>query len=144
MTTAIELELTRRYSAPPAKVFEAWTSPEVLKRWWKAGPDFECPVAEVDLREGGRYRLAMQTPQGETHAVVGEYREIEAPRRLVYTWGWENAPADETVVEVEFRPVGDGTEVVLRHHGFTDEQERGKHEHGWNGVLESLERALRS
>ena len=57
----IALELSHRFAAPREKVFEAWTDPEVLRRWWAAAPTWDTPLAEVDLREGGSYRLSMHT-----------------------------------------------------------------------------------
>jgi len=136
--TDTELRLERRYDAPADRVFEAWTNPEVLRRWWAAGPDWECPQAEVDLRVGGRYRLAMRNPEGETHVVVGEYTAISAPDHLAYTWAWEGGDAAETLVSVDFRPDGDGTTVVLTHTGFPDERAREMHAHGWTGCLDNL------
>jgi uncharacterized protein YndB with AHSA1/START domain len=142
----VVLRMSRRFTAPREQVFDAWTNPDVLKQWWAAQPNMETPVAEVDAREGGRYRLAMRdTESGETHTLVGEYREITPPERLVYTWTWEsNAEAmsgsEETLVEIEFREDGDGTEVVVKHSGFAGAEIRDLHVHGWEGVLASLER----
>jgi uncharacterized protein YndB with AHSA1/START domain len=77
-TTALQLE--RRFDASPEAVFDAWTNPDVLRRWWAAGPDWETPVAEVDLRAGGRYRLTMRDPAaGAEHTVGGEYIEVRRP-----------------------------------------------------------------
>jgi uncharacterized protein YndB with AHSA1/START domain len=145
MTDATEaataLRLERTFEASPDEVFDAWTNPEVLKRWWAAGPDWETPAAEVDLREGGRYRLSMRDPaNNEIHTVIGEYREVQRPGRLVYTWRWETGSSEpnETVVTVEFHGRGGATDVVLVHEGLGSEQSRGAHEHGWVGVLENL------
>ena len=68
----------------------------VLRRWWAAGPDWGTPLAEVDLRPGGRYRLSMREPGGAVHTVGGEYLEVRRPERLVYTWAWEDEPGDES------------------------------------------------
>jgi uncharacterized protein YndB with AHSA1/START domain len=138
-----ELILTRRFDAAPERVFDAWTDPELLRRWFHAGPDWTTPEADVDLRPGGRYRLAMRNPDGEVRAVAGEYREIERPGRLVYTWAWE-APegsemAGETLVTVEFSTTGDGTDVVLTQTGFPSAHNRDQHGHGWDACLANLE-----
>ena len=93
----IALELSHRFAAPREKVFEAWTDPEVLRRWWAAAPTWDTPLAEVDLREGGSYRLSMRTDTGEVHTVRGEYTEVRPPERLAYTWAWEEGP--EPVME---------------------------------------------
>ena len=141
------LRLERTFDAPREEVFDAWTNPEVLKRWWAVGLDWETPLAEVDLREGGRYRLTMRTPTGESHTVGGEYSEISRPERLVYTWAWEAEEAnqvgtDETLVTVEFAEEDGGTRVVLTHSGFPSADSRDRHAHGWNGCLDNLERVF--
>ena len=132
------LEVRRTFAAPPERVFAAWTTPEELKRW--AGPgQMECPVTEVDLRVGGRFRIHMRAPNGSEHRVIGTYREIDPPRRLVYTWTAETDPVvADTVVTVEFHDRGGKTEVVLRHEGLPNEDKRNRHEAGWTGCLEKL------
>jgi len=148
MTTQEEtvLRLSRKFGAPRERVFDAWTNPDVLRRWWAASPTMEGTLAELDLREGGCYRLGMRdTESGNEHVVVGEYREIRRPERLAYTWMWEGAPqmtGGETLVEVEFLEDGDGTEVVLVHSGFVSDESREQHAHGWSGCLDSLGRYL--
>jgi uncharacterized protein YndB with AHSA1/START domain len=139
-----QLRLERTYAESPAEVFEAWTNPEVLRRWWAAGPDWETPAAEVDLREGGRYRLSMKDPNsGDEHTVVGEYREVSPPRRLIYTWSWESNPAEmqgsaDSVVTVDFNERDGGTQVVVTHDGFADARIRDMHGAGWEGCLANL------
>ena len=106
----------------------------MLLDWWRAGPHWETPTAEVDLRPGGRYRLAMtDTDKGETHVVVGEYKEIQPPERLVYTWSWESNTdemkgSDNSLVTVEFAEADGGTEVSLTHSGFASDEIRDLHD----------------
>jgi uncharacterized protein YndB with AHSA1/START domain len=142
--TETELRLTHRFEAPRERVFDAWTNPEVLRRWWAAGPDWDTPEAEVDLRQDGRYRLSMRNPDsGDVHTVVGEYTDVSPPRRLAYTWQWENeGQGSVTQVVVEFADAGDATEVLLVHTGFGSEQSRDNHGHGWRGCLANLERRV--
>ena len=133
------LEVRRTIRASPQRVFEAWTRPEELKRWAAPGP-METPFAEVDLRVGGRYRIHMREPDGNAHRVFGTYREVDPPRRLVYTWSWEDDPeVKDSVVTVEFRHLGGSTEVVLRHEGFPSSERRDRHLSGWGACLEQLE-----
>ena len=141
----LALKLEHRFAAPREQVFEAWTSPEVLKRWWRAGETWDTPLAEVDAREGGSYRLSMRTDQGEVHTVGGEYKEVSPPERLAFTWAWEEGPepamagSQHTLVVVEFLEDGDGTLVRLTHSGFASEEVKGMHADGWEGVLAKLE-----
>jgi uncharacterized protein YndB with AHSA1/START domain len=125
-------------------VFEAWSNPEVLRRWWGAGPDWTSSAVEIDLRPGGHYRLSMTDPgAGAEYIVGGEYVEVAPPDRLVYTWTWETpgAPTGDltTLVTVEFHEApGDRTTVVLTHTGFTDRHQRDLHDEGWRACLANL------
>ncbi len=142
-TPETSFELRRTFSAPRGKVFRAWTDPEELKRWW--GPDgYATPSAEVDLRVGGMYRLGMKKlPDGQIFYLTGTYREVRPPERLVYTWRWEAEPElGETLVTVEFRDLGDATEVVVTHELFLSEKARQDHRKGWSGCLDRLARTL--
>lgn len=142
--TEITLNLTRTYSAPRDDVFRAWTEPEALKRWFAPSDEFSTPIAEVDLRVEGAYRIGMKPPdQEDMFIVVGTYREVQPPERLVFTWSWEEGmDVGETLVTVEFRDLGGSTEVVLTHELFPNEQARDKHNEGWSGCLERLEKIL--
>ena len=138
MPTGEALEIRRTFGAPRKRVFAAWTSPKELKHWHAPGP-FVTPVAEVDLRVGGGYRIHMRGPDGTEHRVFGTYREVDPPRRLVYTWSWETDPeVQDTVVTVEFHDLGAFTEVVLRHEGFPSAAKREQHDGGWGGCLDKL------
>jgi uncharacterized protein YndB with AHSA1/START domain len=141
MTGETGLRIERSYDASPEEVFDAWTNPEVLRRWWVVQPEETTPIAEVDLRVGGRYRLAMETPEGVRHTVQGEYLEVDRPRRLVYSWQWEldaGGLGPASTVAVEFRERDKRTEVVLEHTGLPDSESRDRHAHGWTACLEFL------
>jgi uncharacterized protein YndB with AHSA1/START domain len=90
------LRLERSFNAPAHAVFDAWTSAEVLRRWWPAGSDWETPVAEVDVRVGGSLRLVMRSPAGQEFGGRGEYLEITHPERLVFTWTWDGQGGTKT------------------------------------------------
>jgi uncharacterized protein YndB with AHSA1/START domain len=146
VTDSTTLRLERTFDAPAPEVFDAWTNPEVLKRWWAVDPNGRTPVAEVDLRVGGGYRLTMEDAAGEqAHTVRGEYREVSRPERLVYTWAWEDADGATgpvSVVTVEFHEEGERTTVVLVHTGLSDAASRDRHGVGWNGCLDNLARRV--
>ena len=151
----ISLRITRILDAPRELVFQAWTEPDRLNQWWRAHPAMSTPIAEVDLRVGGSYRLGMQPPDKDApYVVVGTYREIRPPEKLVYTWSWEvdhpggaagtgSAPdsvlaAGETLVTVELHDVDGKTEVVLTHEYFSNDHSRDEHQGGWGGCLDQL------
>lgn len=138
-TAPVAVRLSRTLAAPREKVFRAWTTPAELKRWSAPG-DMVPALAEVDLRVGGRYRIHMQAPDGAVHKVSGVYQVVDPPRRLVYTWAWEEGSAQgDTLVTVEFNERGaDQTEVVLTHERFPNAEIRDRHQHGWTGCLEKF------
>lgn len=145
MTDGQALTIERTFAAPRERVFEAWSNPEVLRRWWGAGPDWTSSAVEIDLRPGGRYRLSMTDPGAAAEYIVGgEYVEVAPPERLVYTWTWETpgSPTGDltTLVTVEFHEApGDRTTVVLTHTGFTEGHQRDRHDEGWRACLANLE-----
>ena len=140
--SAVTLRLRRTFAAPPERVFRAWTTPEEMKQW-KAPGDMTTPVAEVDLRPGGKYRIHMRAPDGAEHHLVGVYRTVEPPRKLVYTWRWQDDPdAPETLVTVEFLDRGGATDLVLTHDLFPNEEASKRHETGWTGCFEKLARLV--
>jgi uncharacterized protein YndB with AHSA1/START domain len=139
------LRVERTFNASPEAVFEAWTSAEMLRRWWPAGSDWETPVAEVDVRVGGRLRLVMRSPDGEEFGGSGEYREVVPFERLVFTWTWDGHEGHEgtQLVEVELRERGEGTTtVVLTNRGLGDEESRRSHREGWEASFDNLDRVL--
>jgi uncharacterized protein YndB with AHSA1/START domain len=81
----------------------------------------------------------MRGPDGTEYHVDGEYREIAAPSRLVYTWRWAHEPEENTLVTVEFMEREGGTEVILTHTDLGSDESRARHEHGWLGCLVKLE-----
>jgi uncharacterized protein YndB with AHSA1/START domain len=139
------LQLERTFNAPAQAVFDAWTSREVLRRWWPAGSDWETPVAEVDARVGGSLRLVMRSPAGEEFGGSGEYVEITPPTRLAFTWTWDGHEGHEgtQLIEVEFTENPDGTTTaVLTNRGFRDEESRRSHREGWQASFNNLEHVL--
>jgi uncharacterized protein YndB with AHSA1/START domain len=145
MTTATNsLRVSQTIRADRERLFRAWTDPDELKHWWRMeGAGWAFAGASIDLRVGGRYRLAMTSPEGRTHVASGVYREIQRPARLSFTWDWEDAAESvgETLVTVEFNDVGNNTtEVVLTHEHFTDAERMASHERGWTQLLRLLER----
>jgi uncharacterized protein YndB with AHSA1/START domain len=137
-TVDTALQIKRTFAAPREKVFRAWTDPEALKKWCAPSDEFSVPTAEVDLRVGGKYRIAMKAPDGNLYVAIGTYREILSPRKLVFTWTWEGSDMPDTLVTLDFHERGSATELVLTHEFFPNVEQRDKHQHGWTGCLNRL------
>ncbi len=139
--TKPSLTLKRRLKSSPAKVFSAWIEPEKIKRWFGPGT-MQCTHAEFEPRVGGRFVIAATSPDGEKHQVEGTVREFVPDRKLVYTWAWHSTPERESLVTVQFTPDGDGTLLTLLHEQFVDNDARDRHQHGWNGAMDKLEKLV--
>jgi uncharacterized protein YndB with AHSA1/START domain len=136
------LVVSRTYPATQERVFKAWTDANQLGQWFAPSDDYTTK-ANVDLRVGHEYRIAITHKGGNVHNVVGTYRLIEPPRKLIYTWRWEGAPTD-TLVTVDFAPEGDATKVTITHEQFLSTEDRDRHNEGWKGCVERLDRKLAS
>ena len=135
------LVISRTYPASVERVFKAWTDANQLGQWFAPTDDYTTK-ASVDLRIGHEYRIAITHKGGNVHTILGTYRLIEPPRKLVYTWRWEGGPMADTLVTVDFTPDGDATKVTITHEQFTNTEDRDKHNEGWIGCLSRLQRTL--
>jgi uncharacterized protein YndB with AHSA1/START domain len=139
----LTLEMTRVLPAPPEMVFSAFTDPDELANWW--GPEgFATPRLTLQARVGARYRIEMQPPEGDSFYLTGEFREVDPPNRLAYTFAWEDPDPDdvETLVELSFRNRGESTEASLTQRSFKTEARRALHHDGWTDSFDKLERRL--
>ncbi|MGI8525009.1 MAG: SRPBCC family protein [Pseudolabrys sp.] len=139
--TAVKPSLTikRRFKATPGQVFKAWTDPKELGKWM--GPAGMVTVAaELDARVGGKYHIHMRAPGGEDHNVSGVYRQVVKDEKLVFTWAWRSTPERESLVTVALKADGDHTVMTFTHEQFFDEDARDRHNHGWSGAFDKLEK----
>jgi uncharacterized protein YndB with AHSA1/START domain len=142
--TGFCFRLQQRFNAPRDRVFQAWTDPEVLKRWWC--PDGWVPAEmQIDLRAGGAYRIGMQRLAGGAAVYVdGVFLDVRVPERLVYTWRWKNAfkGMPETCVTVEFLERGGQTEVHLAHANLPEIPICLSHRQGWIAAFGRIHTAI--
>ena len=142
MRESLTLRMERTYRAPAQAVFDAWTSEEVLRRWFHAGRDWETTEAEVDLRVGGTVRVVMRDPEADAeYGGGGTYTEIDPPRRLAFTWLWDDN-STRMLIEIDFEETDGLTTVRFTHRGLWDEDAVRSHEGGWTTAFDNLERAL--
>jgi uncharacterized protein YndB with AHSA1/START domain len=152
-TPTRQLVIERTLKASPERVFDAFTDPDQLKKWWWPN-GFTCPAAEVDLRVGGAYRLAMEWPGSFpaeaqfSHHMGGEYYEIDRPHRLVMSGRAVNDEQGElfaTLIEVTFEARDGGTALTMRQSYFEPmppPEAMAGAEQGWSEQLDKLERLL--
>jgi uncharacterized protein YndB with AHSA1/START domain len=130
-TDTILVEREIAIDASPETVWEFLVDPAKATRWMGTSASF-------DLRPGGEYRVDVIPG----NVARGEFVEVDPPRRLVFTWGWEEGASavrpGETTVEFELVPDGDGTVLRFRHTGFANEEAAGSHAHGWDHYLARL------
>jgi uncharacterized protein YndB with AHSA1/START domain len=142
MTENKRLHIERTFQAPAEAVFEAFTSKEVLRRWWHAGHDWKTTAAEVDPRVGGTVRVVMRDPHKDAeYGGGGVYTELDPPNRLAFTWTWDDRPK-ETLIEVDFSENDGVTTVHFTHSGLWDDEAVRDHEDGWNKLFDNLEPTL--
>lgn len=140
----VEVRATRRYKVLPEGVFDAWLDPELIGRWMfgTALRDEEVVRIAVDARVGGKFSFVVRR-QGTLIDHVGTYREIDRPRRLVFTWGVAGASADESVVNIDIAPLEGGAELTLTHEMHPQWAEyASRTQAGWTKMLEALATAI--
>jgi uncharacterized protein YndB with AHSA1/START domain len=134
-----EILITREFDAPRHLVWKAWTTPELVKRWW-SGRQGEMTLAEIDLRVGGRWRYVMTTSGGDEIAFNGEYREIVENERLVHTEVFEAMPGDPAINVVTFADADGRTRLELLVQCETKETRDGIIESGMEvGMQEQMD-----
>jgi uncharacterized protein YndB with AHSA1/START domain len=143
-TSSIVLRLERVFAAPRERVFEAWTTPEALRRWW-CPPGWEVERIDVDLRVSGVFHLGMRrTTDGSIAAVHGRFLEVQRPKRVAYTWRWTGALEDmaESRVTVEFHDEHGATRLILTHDRLPDIPLWHRHRAGWIAACDRMEQVL--
>ncbi len=131
------LMLKRRFDAPRERVYQAWTDPAQIVKWW--GPKgVTIPVCDVDLEVGGTFRSCMHHADGDDYYLTCVYKEILPPEKLVFTWTWEQGRFKdlETLVTIKLEEDGEGTILTLIHERLADREARDLHNQGWCSSLD--------
>jgi len=136
----VALKVVRRFDAPAERVFDAWLDPATLGRWLFATPAGTMVRVEVDARVGGSYAV-VERRDGEDVEHVGEYLEVDRPRRLAFTLRVPKYSQQEDRITVEIVPLGEGCELTLTHENLDAEYE-DRTRAGWTKVLDALATSL--
>ena len=139
----LALELRRELPSGRETVFGWFTDPGLLAQWW--GPaGFRVPDLELDPRPGGRYRIEMQPPEGESFFLGGEFRAVEPPEHLAFTFAYEAPDPDdvENLVRLDFRDLDGSTEIAFTQRPFETQARLDLHRAGWSDSFDRLEQLL--
>jgi uncharacterized protein YndB with AHSA1/START domain len=133
MTESVAIERELSIAARPETVWEFLVDPEKAVRWMGQ-------AASLDPRPGGHYRVDV-SPRS---VALGEFVEVDPPRRLVWTWGWEpgglgDLAPGSTTIEVDLIPDGDGTKLRFTHRGLPSDEAVQRHVHGWEHYLDRFQ-----
>jgi uncharacterized protein YndB with AHSA1/START domain len=136
----LEIVMTRVFDAPRHLVFDAWTKPEHLKRWF--GPrGWTLPVCEMDRRPGGAWHSRMRSPEGLEYSNRGVVQEIVEPERLVFTFAWDDddgKPGREMLITITLAEHGSGTEMTFIQADLESVEDRDRHLEGWTESFDKL------
>jgi uncharacterized protein YndB with AHSA1/START domain len=136
------VRVERTFDAPIEAVFEAWTSPEVMRRWFHVEPDWQTPEAQVDLKVGGAFRVLMRRSDDSQVSITGHFTEVDPPRRLVLEVVFSDLPSNEQQIELTFTESEGCTTVLLVNSGIATDERRDAEDYGWRGCLDQLGRTL--
>lgn len=147
-TISETLQLERKFGANVTRVFSAWTEPEVLAKWF--GPEgFSVFDAVMECRPGGKYCITIEAPDKTKIKHFGEYLEVDAPNKLIFTWELENQACQgsasqcaTTIVELSFIEHEGGTLLKLQHEKLPNKAAIDGHRFGWTSSFESLTQLL--
>jgi uncharacterized protein YndB with AHSA1/START domain len=143
MAAQLVLRLERVLPAATPTVYQMNVEPDMFAQWF--GPrGFSAPSVNFDLRVGGEYRVTMQPPDADAFVLFGEFRDIDPPERLSYTFRYELPDPDDrdTVVVLSFGDLGDTTVLTVEQGTFATEARRALHEQGWTESIDRLEALL--
>jgi uncharacterized protein YndB with AHSA1/START domain len=136
------LMVQRKINASAERLFDAWTKPELMKQWFHSSEKMSTQTAEADLKVSGAWKVEMVNSKGTVYPCFGEYKVIDRPNKLVFTWSPSGGKDDYmTTVTILLKKVSDTvTELTLTHEGLRNEKEYKDHSGGWNGCLDMLKK----
>jgi uncharacterized protein YndB with AHSA1/START domain len=136
------VRIERTFEAPAEDVFDAWTSPEVIGRWFRPGRGWGEASAEVDLRVGGKVSVVMHAPDGSEVGASGEYTLIERPHRLAFNWTFDDDPSNQQMIELEFSEQDGATTVLFVNSNISAQERRDAQYEGWQACLDNMQGVL--
>jgi uncharacterized protein YndB with AHSA1/START domain len=133
--------ITWNFAAPAEKVWQAWTDPKLVSRWFGSDPNGKVLSAKLDVRPGKTFEVMFQDSDGTQHTASGVYQALEPHRLLRFTWGWKSEPGIETSITVSLTSNGASTRMDFEHAGI-DYASTHDYESGWRGTFVKMEKAI--
>ena len=139
MNQTAPVVISRQIPASPERVFRAWTEPAMLAKWFFSAQYQKLAGFSADLRPGGAFKIVIEDPE-DRFCAFGEYRRVEAPHLLEFTWQWEESSIEKGVglVTVELSAHEDGTLLTLTHALLSSDESCKAHTQGWTSIIDRL------
>ncbi|HEX5168781.1 MAG TPA: SRPBCC domain-containing protein [Cyclobacteriaceae bacterium] len=132
------VQLTQFFDVPGQELWNAWTLPSVVKKWFGSDPGGSVTSAELDVRPGGNYAVTFRDGDGTEHTCLGTYTVVSKFDKLSFTWEWKSEPGHVSHVDVEFlRHDADGVTMKFEHRNLNPQSLHG-YEAGWKSTFEKL------
>jgi uncharacterized protein YndB with AHSA1/START domain len=140
--TSHSVQISWSFSHPPAKVWQAWTDPSIARLWFGSDPAGKVLEARFDVRVNGSFSVTFANSDGSEFTCQGIYQEIDAPNRLVFTWGWANQPEVKELISLQFVPDERGTSMIFEQSNIDHRTMFHNYAEGWRSTFQKLEKAL--
>ena len=141
-TASRSIRIAWEFTHPSVKVWQAWTDPAIAKVWFGSDPNGKVLAAKMDVRIHGVFSVTFANSDGTEFTAQGIYKEVNEPKRLVFTWGWANQPEVNELISLEFSPDGAGTLMTFEQSNIDPSTSMHNYEEGWRSTFQKLERAL--
>lgn len=135
------IRMIRRFAAPPAQLWQAWTDPERIRLWFGSDPNGVVTQAQLDVRVGGTFEVTFANSDMSEYTCFGTYQEVDPHRKLSFSWSWKNTPGVQEQVSVSLQEDQSGTLMTFEHANIDPNTSHG-YENGWSSTFEKLQRAL--
>jgi uncharacterized protein YndB with AHSA1/START domain len=135
------VQIARRFAAPRALVWQSWTDPAMVSRWFGSDPAGQVLSAQLDVRPGGSFAVAFVDSDQTMHTCRGLYQEVQADNKLTFSWCWESEPGRESIVTVLLKSKGKGTEMAFAHARLSRDSSHD-YKRGWQRTFDKLARVL--
>jgi len=145
-TQETKVSAEKEFPVPVEKLYQAWTTPDDLKQWWKPSEN-KLKTVELDVREGGKFKYEFEAREGETAVIItGDYKEVKPNEKLVYSWNWD-VPSDhikksDHQLTIAFQSSGEGSKISITQENYENDESITPHEEGWEKALNDLREYL--